>query len=169
MARRAHHRRRHDRRGGRGRHHRVRPHFMADAPRRRRRDPSPREGHHGALPAIGGWRRAGFRRRARRHGTRRPRLLTRRRGAVRLPASRVPRAPGSRAPSMHSPTVVAMAYWLMKSEPDVFGYPDLVRVKREGWDGVRNYMARNFLRQMVVGDRALFYHSNADPPGVAGI
>lgn len=62
-----------------------------------------------------------------------------------------------------------MATWLMKSEPDVFGYDDLVRVKREGWDGIRNYQARNFLREMRVGDRAIFYHSNATPPGAAGI
>lgn len=62
-----------------------------------------------------------------------------------------------------------MAYWLLKSEPDVFGYDDLVAAKREGWDGVRNYQARLFLRQMKVGDRAIFYHSNADPPGAAGI
>ena len=62
-----------------------------------------------------------------------------------------------------------MAYWLMKSEPDVFGYDDLVRVGREGWDGVRNYQARNFMRAMTKGDRVLFYHSNATPPGVAGI
>lgn len=62
-----------------------------------------------------------------------------------------------------------MAYWLMKSEPDVFGYDDLVRVKREGWDGVRNYTARNFMRAMAKGDRVIFYHSNANPPGVAGI
>ncbi len=62
-----------------------------------------------------------------------------------------------------------MAHWLMKSEPDVFGYPDLVRVGREGWDGIRNYQARNFLREMKKGDTAIFYHSNATPPGVAGI
>ncbi len=62
-----------------------------------------------------------------------------------------------------------MAYWLLKSEPDVFGYDDLVAAKREGWDGVRNYQARIFLRQMKVGDRAIFYHSNAKPPGAAGI
>ena len=62
-----------------------------------------------------------------------------------------------------------MAYWLMKSEPDVFGYDDLVRVKREGWDGIRNYEARNFLRAMAKGDRAIFYHSNATPPGAAGV
>jgi predicted RNA-binding protein with PUA-like domain len=62
-----------------------------------------------------------------------------------------------------------MAYWLMKSEPDAFGYDDLVRVKREGWDGVRNYTARNFMRAMANGDRVIFYHSNANPPGVAGI
>lgn len=62
-----------------------------------------------------------------------------------------------------------MAHWLMKSEPDVFGYADLVRVGREGWDGIRNYQARNFLREMRKGDQAIFYHSNATPPGVAGI
>jgi predicted RNA-binding protein with PUA-like domain len=62
-----------------------------------------------------------------------------------------------------------MAYWLMKSEPDVFSYDDLVRVKREGWDGIRNYQARNYLREMKVGDRAIFYHSNATPPGAAGV
>ncbi len=62
-----------------------------------------------------------------------------------------------------------VATWLLKSEPDVFGYDDLVAAKREGWDGVRNYQARNFMREMRRGDRAIFYHSNAKPPGVAGI
>jgi len=62
-----------------------------------------------------------------------------------------------------------MAYWLMKSEPHVFSYDDLVKAKREGWDGVRNYQARNFMRAMRKGDRAIFYHSNASPPGAAGI
>jgi predicted RNA-binding protein with PUA-like domain len=62
-----------------------------------------------------------------------------------------------------------MAYWLMKSEPDVFGYSDLVRAKREGWDGIRNYQARIFLRAMRRGDQAIFYHSNATPPGAAGV
>ena len=62
-----------------------------------------------------------------------------------------------------------MAYWLMKSEPDVFGYSDLVRAKREGWDGIRNYQARIFLRSMRKGDQAIFYHSNAAPPGAAGV
>ncbi len=62
-----------------------------------------------------------------------------------------------------------MAKWLFKSEPDVFSYDDLVRNKREGWDGVRNYMARNNMRAMRKGDLAIFYHSNAKPPGVAGI
>ena len=57
----------------------------------------------------------------------------------------------------------------MKSEPDVFGYDDLVRVKREGWDGVRNYTARNHMRAMAKGDQVIFYHSNAKPPGAAGI
>lgn len=62
-----------------------------------------------------------------------------------------------------------MAHWLLKSEPDDFSYDDLVKVKREGWDGIRNYQARIFLRQMRAGDEAIFYHSNAKPPGVAGI
>lgn len=62
-----------------------------------------------------------------------------------------------------------MAHWLLKSEPDVFGYDDLVRVGREGWDGVRSYQARNFLREMRMGDTAIFYHSNVKPPGVAGV
>jgi predicted RNA-binding protein with PUA-like domain len=62
-----------------------------------------------------------------------------------------------------------VACWLMKSEPDVFGYDDLVRVKREGWDGVRNYQARNFIREMRKGDLVIFYHSNTTPPGVAGV
>lgn len=62
-----------------------------------------------------------------------------------------------------------MAYWLLKSEPDTFSYQDLVRVKREGWDGVRNFTARIFLRAMRTGDQAIFYHSNAKPPGAAGI
>ena len=62
-----------------------------------------------------------------------------------------------------------MAYWLMKSEPDVFGYDDLVAAKREGWDGIRNYQARIYLRAMRKGDLAIFYHSNATPPGVAGV
>lgn len=64
-----------------------------------------------------------------------------------------------------------MAFWLMKSEPEVFSIHDLEKARRQttGWEGVRNYQARNFLRAMRQGDRALFYHSNASPPGVAGI
>jgi len=61
------------------------------------------------------------------------------------------------------------AYWLLKSEPDVFGFPDLLRVGREPWNGVRNYQARNNLRAMRAGDLVLFYHSNAKPAGVAGV
>lgn len=65
----------------------------------------------------------------------------------------------------------APRYWLMKSEPTSFSIDDLMRApgKRTCWDGVRNYQARNFMREMAVGDRVLFYHSNADPPAVAGI
>lgn len=55
-----------------------------------------------------------------------------------------------------------MAYWLFKSEPDVFSWDDLVAKGDAGeeWDGVRNYQARNFMRAMKVGDQGLFYHSN---------
>ena len=64
-----------------------------------------------------------------------------------------------------------MNYWLIKSEPDVFSIQDLAKAKHTTthWEGVRNYQARNFLRAMQPGDRALFYHSNADPSAVAGI
>ena len=65
-----------------------------------------------------------------------------------------------------------MHYWLMKSEPDVFGIDDLaVRPKQtEHWDGVRNYQARNMLRdQMQIGDQLFFYHSNCKEPGIVGI
>lgn len=51
-------------------------------------------------------------------------------------------------------------YWLMKSEPDVYGWDDLVREGEGTWDGVRNYRARNNLAAMKAGDRAFFYHSN---------
>ncbi len=61
-------------------------------------------------------------------------------------------------------------YWLMKSEPDVFSISDLKKKKRSLWDGVRNYQARNFMvNDMKVGDMVLFYHSNATPPGIAGV
>jgi predicted RNA-binding protein with PUA-like domain len=59
-------------------------------------------------------------------------------------------------------------YWLMKSEPETFSIDDLARVKVEPWTGVRNYLARSHMRSMSVGDEALFHHSNAKPPGVAG-
>ena len=63
-----------------------------------------------------------------------------------------------------------MQTWLMKSEPDVFSIADLRRAGQTPWTGVRNYQARNFMRdRMRIGDRVLFYHSNADPSGVAGV
>lgn len=58
----------------------------------------------------------------------------------------------------------------MKSEPEVFSIEDLRQKKTSLWDGVRNYQARNFMmNEMKVGDEVLFYHSNAKPPGVAGV
>jgi len=63
-----------------------------------------------------------------------------------------------------------MRYWLMKTEPDEFSIDDLARKKIEAWTGVRNYQARNFMRDgMQVGDGVLFYHSSCAEPGVAGI
>ncbi len=63
-----------------------------------------------------------------------------------------------------------MRYWLMKSEPDVFSIDDLKKKKTSGWDGVRNYQARNYMRDdMKIGDLVLFYHSSCEVPGVAGL
>ena len=62
-----------------------------------------------------------------------------------------------------------MQFWLMKSEPDQFGIADLARVKIEPWTGVRSYFARAHMRAMAVDDAVLFHHSNATPPGVAGL
>jgi predicted RNA-binding protein with PUA-like domain len=62
-----------------------------------------------------------------------------------------------------------MNYWLMKSEPSVYSIWDLQREGQTLWDGVRNYQARNYLKAMQPGDRAFFYHSNANPPGIAGL
>ena len=61
-------------------------------------------------------------------------------------------------------------YWLVKSEPSVYSIDDLARDRKTFWHGVRNYQARNTMRdEMKKGDLVLFYHSNADPPGVAGM
>ena len=65
-----------------------------------------------------------------------------------------------------------MKYWLFKSEPSEFSIQDLAKAKRKTtfWDGVRNYQARNFLRDEIkIGDRVLYYHSNADPSAVVGV
>jgi predicted RNA-binding protein with PUA-like domain len=62
-----------------------------------------------------------------------------------------------------------MAYWLMKSEPEVYNLANLQQEGRTIWDGVRNYQARNFLRQMQGGDLSFFYHSNANPAGIVGL
>ena len=62
-----------------------------------------------------------------------------------------------------------MNYWLMKTEPDEFSIDDLAKRKTEPWSGVRNYQARNFMREMRAGDGVLFYHSSCEIPGVAGI
>ena len=63
-----------------------------------------------------------------------------------------------------------MNYWLMKCEPEVFSIDDLARQKVEGWYGVRNYQARNMMRDaMKIGDGVFFYHSNVKVPGIVGL
>jgi len=63
-----------------------------------------------------------------------------------------------------------LAYWLMKSEPDVYGIDDLKRDRRDAWEGVRNYQVRNMMRDdMRKGDLAFFYHSNCKEPGIVGV
>jgi predicted RNA-binding protein with PUA-like domain len=64
---------------------------------------------------------------------------------------------------------MAKQSWLMKSEPEQFGIADLARVRVEPWTGVRSFFARAHMRAMSVGDEVLFHHSNASPPGVAGL
>lgn len=59
-----------------------------------------------------------------------------------------------------------MAYWILRSEPETYGWDDLVRDKGTEWDGVRNYTARNFLKDMQPGDEALFYHSGKQKAAV---
>jgi predicted RNA-binding protein with PUA-like domain len=64
-----------------------------------------------------------------------------------------------------------MNYWLMKSEPATFGIDHLAKKPKQtaGWDGVRNFQARNYLREMAVGDLVFFYHSSTEIPGIVGI
>jgi predicted RNA-binding protein with PUA-like domain len=66
---------------------------------------------------------------------------------------------------------MTMRHWLMKTEPDVYSFADLQREPRRttGWHGVRNFQARNLMREMAVGDRVLIYHSSCEPPHVAGL
>lgn len=76
------------------------------------------------------------------------------------------------APRPLPPAVGGRRYWLLKTEPEVFSFADLEKApnRTTGWDGVRNYQARNSMRDLMqVGDGVLIYHSNADPPGIAGI
>lgn len=62
-----------------------------------------------------------------------------------------------------------MAHWLLKTEPEAFSIDDLERLGTAPWDGVRNYMARNNLQAMRLGERAFFYHSSTEPRGVVGV
>ena len=110
---------------------------------------------------------------------RRPKTRAKR-PASKRPASRAPTAVPKSAPYSEGKWAEALAprapgerrYWLVKSEPSVFSFDDLLRAPNctTPWDGVRNFAARNFLRDgMKVGDRVFFYHSMADPLAIAGI
>ena len=61
------------------------------------------------------------------------------------------------------------SYWLMKSEPDAYSIDTLKNDGETLWDGIRNYQARNFMRNMKKGDKVFFYHSNCKPPGIVGL
>jgi len=61
------------------------------------------------------------------------------------------------------------SYWLMKSEPDAYSIDNLKNDDVTLWDGIRNYQARNFMRNMNIGDKVFFYHSNCKPPGIMGL
>jgi predicted RNA-binding protein with PUA-like domain len=60
-------------------------------------------------------------------------------------------------------------FWLIKSEADCYSIDDLKKDKKTSWSGVRNYQARNFMKEMSLGDEALFYHSSAEPMGIVGV
>jgi predicted RNA-binding protein with PUA-like domain len=75
----------------------------------------------------------------------------------------------SAGPVASPPAHREVRHWLVKSEPDVFSIDDLARAGTTGWEGVRNYQARNAMLEMQLGDLALYYHSNAAPSGVAGV
>lgn len=100
-----------------------------------------------------------------RHGTA---PASRKSGGAPVPAPLAPRFHRYALPRTGS----GVRHWLLKTEPDVFSFDDLMRAKDRTthWDGVRNFQARNFMRDhMRVGDLVLIYHSNAEPPAVAGI
>ncbi|MHC4833614.1 MAG: EVE domain-containing protein [Planctomycetota bacterium] len=84
-------------------------------------------------------------------------------------ARRTARKTAGKAPGK-APAVAATGRWLVKTEPEKYSIADLERDRTTGWDGVRNHQARNFMRDaMNPGDLVLIYHSNATPPGVAGV
>jgi predicted RNA-binding protein with PUA-like domain len=92
------------------------------------------------------------------------------------PSAKVAKAPGPKKPKVLGPVASLpprapgeVRYWLVKSEPDVFSIDDLARERTTSWEGVRNFQARNAMLEMRLGDLALYYHSNAEPSGVAGI
>lgn len=87
--------------------------------------------------------------------------------AIKTPFDKICRRAGEYAEVV---LIMSFSFWLMKSEPSSYSIDDLARDKTTFWNGVRNYQARNFLRDSIKpGDRVLFYHSNADPSGITGV
>lgn len=109
---------------------------------------------------------------ARKKPSTKSRKAPRRRRAAKAPAARKPAKKSAWAAVFAPRAPDERRYWLVKTEPSVFSFDDLLRKhnKTTHWDGIRNFVARNFMRDgMKVGDRVFFYHSSTDVPGVVGI
>ena len=90
---------------------------------------------------------------------------------AKLAGAKPPKKPSAKAAKKApAPPLVSTGFWLMKSEPESYSIEDLKRDQKTLWTGVRNYLARNYMmHSMKPGDQVLFYHSSAEPPGVAGL
>lgn len=102
----------------------------------------------------------------------RRKTTTRKRAAGRARPAKAKRTGGAWDAALGPRAAGERRYWLVKSEPDVFSFDDLLRIhnKTTAWNGVRNFVARNFLRDgMKLGDRVFFYHSSTEPPAIVGI
>lgn len=103
--------------------------------------------------------------------TEKPAKATTEKSTTAKPAKRAPATPPAPSPWLSSPAYFpGQRFWLMKSEPETFSIDDLASKRTTPWEGVRNYTARNFMRDCLQpGDGVLFYHSSTTPPGVVGL